>query len=64
MRQAVYDTCVFEDDAAALMCRLGYDDFPIIYEYSFTHYRLASAIRWACQRLIAEGVVPAEREAA
>lgn len=64
MRDAVYNACYTQDEAAALMCRLGYDDFPIVYDYSFNARRLAAAIRWACQRLIAEGVVPAERAAA
>lgn len=64
MRKAVEEACCTEMGAIDLFNHTDYDDYPIMREYSFTNYRLAAAIRWACQRLIAEDVVPAEREAA
>lgn len=65
MREAIIDICSSEDGALELFRSFeDYDDYPIMTDYSFTNYRLVSAIRWACQRLISEGVVPEEKAAA
>lgn len=64
MRKAVEEACCTEMGVIDLFNHTDYDDYPIMRDYSFTNYRLAAAIRWACQKFIAEGVVPAEREAA
>ncbi|MFT8463171.1 hypothetical protein [Acetobacter persici] len=65
MRDAIIDICSSEDGALELLRNLGnHDDYPIMTDYSFTNYRLVSAIRWACQRLISEGIVPEKRAAA
>lgn len=64
MRKAVEEACCTEMGVIDLFNHTNYDDYPIMRDYSFTNYRLAAAIRWACQKFIAEGLVPAEREAA
>lgn len=64
MRKAVEEACCTEMGVIDLFNHTNCDDYPIMRDYSFTNYRLAAAIRWACQKFIAEGVVPAEREAA
>ncbi|MFT8597676.1 MAG: hypothetical protein ABF748_06500 [Acetobacter orientalis] len=67
MREAIQDLCCNEEGALALFRNFqntAYDDYPIRTDYSWSNYRLVSAIRWACQRLIAEGVVPLEKVAA
>lgn len=64
MRKAVEEACSTEMGAIDLFNHTDYDDYPIRRDYSFTNYRLVAAIRWACQRLIAADVVPAEREVA
>ncbi|MFP2872642.1 hypothetical protein ACLEIY_10385 [Acetobacter tropicalis] len=64
MREEIESVCYYKDGAISLFRNTSFDEYPLQYNYSFNNYRIVAAFRWACRRLLAEGVVQPEKAAA